>query len=186
MLNNTRIDGQLIFLRPAKVMDAEEMLAALQPEATRNFQFFTSEVPIYRQVQYLQRMYLSHSDQLFAICEVKTGRMVGTIGLHEIDTHLKLARLGLLIFRAEDRGKGFGNEATILLVNFAFKTLRLNKVYANLFAENERAQQHYRRIGFQTEGLLRQEYLLNGTYHDLVRMSVLWPEWAAAETSERS
>lgn len=180
----TPITGQLVSLRLAKTDDAGQMLEALEPASTTNLRFFSKPVSAHRQVQYLRRMIKSATDMLFVITRLDDGKMVGTIGLHEVDTHLKLARLGLLIFRQADRGRDFGNEATALLLEYAFGTLSLNKVYVNLFETNVRSQQHYYRLGFTAEGRLREEYLLGETYHDVSRMSILKREWAARRVAQ--
>lgn len=184
MITSEPLVGRLMELSLATVADAAAMLSALEPASTQNLQFFSSPLSLHRQVEYLQRMELSPSDVLYAIVETKTRRLIGTIGLHEIDTHLKVARLGLLIFGSEDRGHGFGNEATSVLLDFAFRRLGLNKVYVNVFAENSRGQDHWENLGFTVEGKLREEYLLNGTYHDLVRLTMLAREWATLNRKE--
>lgn len=180
MLPNLRLVGKLVTLRLATVADAETMLAALEPQTTQNLQFFSTDVSLTRQVGYLQRMMLSPSDLLFAIVGNDDGRMIGTIGVHEHDTHLNLGRLGLLIFSGTDRGRGYGNEATQLLLEYLFTQLRLNKVIVVVFATNTRMQHHWTNLGFHQEGVLREEYLLNGNYQNLVRFSLLRREWPHA------
>lgn len=180
MIPNTSLLGKIVSLRLATVADAEAMLNAFEPESTQNLQFFSTAMSIQRQVEYLQQMYLSPTDVLFAIVENGSGRLVGTVGLHEIDTHIKNARIGLLIFRSSDRNRGFGNEATELLIEHAFRVLGLNKVYVTPFAEKVESQRHWTRLGFTVEDILREEYLLNGVYHDLVLMTMLAREWNAS------
>ena len=46
------------------------------------------------------------------------------------------------------------------------------------FRENERARRTYGRVGFVEEGVLREEYLHDDTWRDMVRMSLLAREWA--------
>ena len=164
--------GSLINLGSALPEDAPAMLAAFEPETTKNLQYFSEMPTLDRQKAYLEKMSASHSDVLFTISRSSDQRLLGTIGLHEIDRHIRLARLGMLIFRSADRGHGYGNEATKLTLDFAFNYLGLNKVIINLFETNTRAQEHYLKLGFEVEGLLREEYLLNGEYHNLVRLAM--------------
>jgi RimJ/RimL family protein N-acetyltransferase len=46
-----------------------------------------------------------------------------------------------------------------------------------VFASNARSRAIYRRVGFVDEGVLREEYVHDGGWHDMVRMSVLASEW---------
>lgn len=169
----------MITLHPAVVADAERMLAMLEPAATKNLRFFSEPVSLERQREFLHQVTKNPSERLY--CVEADDELVGTIGLHEIDRHLRTARLGLLIFRAEDRGKGYGKAAIMKVLSFAFgqNGFGLNKVYLNVFAENVRSRTLYAKIGFVQEGVLRQEYLLGDEYHDMVRMSMLRGEWEA-------
>jgi [ribosomal protein S5]-alanine N-acetyltransferase len=181
MLPSLQIVGRRITLRLAVIGDAEAMMAALQPDTTQNLQFFTEPTDLQRQVEYLQRMYLSPFDVLFAIVRQSDNVIVGTVGLHEIDTHLRLARLGVLVFRLGDRIQGYADEALRMIIEYAFTDLGLNKVHVNPFADDRKHHfSYFESLGFVREGVLREEYLLNGVYHDLVRMSLLAREWRAA------
>lgn len=171
--------GANIRLRPVRVVDAEPMVAALHPAATKNLQFFTQAPTLERQQEYLLRMVLSPTDELFVIERLTDSASIGTIGLHEIDTHIRNARLGLLIFDPMHRGHGYGREAFDLIIQHAFEDLQLNKIHLNVFADNAAGRERYQRWGFVQEGILREEYLLEGTYHDLVRMALLRREWLA-------
>lgn len=170
-------------LRPARVEDAEAMLAAMEPEHTQNLQFFHEPLEIERQRAYLARMTKSASDYLFVVLLVADERMVGTVGLHEIDQHNHNARIGKLIFRTEDRAHGYGLEAEELVLRHAVWRLGCHKVYARLLWENTDGQAHYLKLGFKVEGRMREEYFLQGEHHDMVLMSILRREWEARHTS---
>lgn len=174
------INGQRVRLRLATVADASAMVAAMEPSTTQNLQFFSEPTDLHRQVEYLQRMTLSPSDVLFVIERLEDNAIVGTTGLHEIDSHIKLARLGVLIFRTSDRSHGYGDEALRLIIEFAFRELGLNKVIVNPFKKKNGHTAYFESLGFRVEGELREEYLLNGAYHNLIRMGLLAREWRAA------
>jgi RimJ/RimL family protein N-acetyltransferase len=52
-------------------------------------------------------------------------------------------------------GQGYGTEATGLMLDHAFGTLRLHRIALSVFAFNERAIRSYRRVGFLVEGRSR-------------------------------
>ena len=64
----------------------------------------------------------------FTIYERATGRPIGNTGLHEIDYRNRKATFGIMIGEADCRGKGYGTEATRLLLDYAFKALGLHNV----------------------------------------------------------
>jgi len=170
-------------LAPAELEQAGEMLAAMEADTTRNLSFFSEPPTLARQQHFLGDLIDSAQDELFVVTEAGCARLLGTVGLHEIDRANGAARLGALIFRSADRGRGLGRRAIELAIEHAFQVLELNKVYLNVFAENARGQSLYCRMGFVAEGRLRREYRLDGTYHDLVRMALLRSEWPAGSSS---
>jgi len=64
-----------------------------------------------------------------------------------------------------------------LLVNHAFKTLNLNRVALQVYANNPRAVRSYEKVGFVHEGRKRQGMYKDGEYIDIMLMSVLRSEW---------
>jgi diamine N-acetyltransferase len=63
------------------------------------------------------------------------------------------------------------------LLKFAFDSLNINKVYLYVFHINHPALNLYKKIGFRTDGILRQHSFINGKYLDLICMSLLYKEW---------
>ena len=166
-----------ITVEAAELRHAEEMLALLEGEHLRNFKYFEDGPTLERQRAFLKKAQENPAVYLFVIRN--EGRMVGTVGLHEHDPVLRTARLGIMLFSPEDRGHGIGTMAIQIILAYGFVRLCLNKVYLNAFATNLRSIALYVKIGFVTEGRLREEYLLGGKYIDLVRMSMLKREWEA-------
>ena len=168
-------------LVPATVADAPRMYAALVPEATKNLSFFSTENSLDRQWFFLEKIEKSQGDMLFVVELVVDGSAVGTIGLREFDHGNRNARLGALIFRPEDRGKGYNREATQLLFRHAFTELRLHKIYVRVLRRNGEAIAKHLRMGFQIESTFREEYLLDGEYLDMIGLSLLDREWATTQ-----
>jgi RimJ/RimL family protein N-acetyltransferase len=87
---------------------------------------------------------------------------VGNVVLDQIDTYLAKARFSIYVGDAAVRTQGIGSTATYLMLRIAFCDLKLNKVWLTAHARNTRALQAYARVGFQLEGLLRDECKING------------------------
>ena len=169
-------DGDGFWLEPAGSRHVERLVAAMNAEQTRNLQFFQQPPTFEREAEYLGRMVESPLDALYVIFNSE-GTLIGTVGLHEIDFYHRTARFGILILRVEDRGRGYGTGAIQTLLKHAFTTLRLNKIYGKVFADNPRNIGLYTKLGFLHEGGLREEYLLNGVFHNMVYISMLRTDW---------
>jgi RimJ/RimL family protein N-acetyltransferase len=83
------------------------------------------------------------------------------------------AELRKLIGDAEQRRKGFAKEASALWIRYGFKALALKKIYLNTRDTDIRNVRLNEELGFVVEGVLRNEVLIDGTYHDVLRMG-LW------------
>jgi ribosomal-protein-alanine N-acetyltransferase len=119
----------------------------------------------------------------FAVCELGDDRFVGTTWLKEVDHWHSSAELAIYMDR-EHIGAGFGTEAQRILLNFAFNSIGLNRVWLTAYASNTRAIRSYEKLGFKREGLMRQSWRGVGGLEDSVLMAILRDEWEEASTRE--
>jgi RimJ/RimL family protein N-acetyltransferase len=77
----------------------------------------------------------------------------------------------------EHQGNGYVTEGTELLLDYAFAERRLEKVYAIVLDTNEGSQRVLEKLGFQREGVQREETFVEGERHDNYRYGVLADEW---------
>nr|WP_299388844.1 GNAT family N-acetyltransferase [Allomuricauda sp.] len=83
-------------------------------------------------------------------------RCVGLIDLFDFDPKNKRAGMGLVIANPEDRNKGWGAEAIELLCKYAFSTLDLHQVYANILEENKPSIHLFEKLGFTLIGVKKE------------------------------
>ena len=69
------------------------------------------------------------------------------------------------------------------MVEYAFGTLNLNRIWLSCFADNARAIRAYEKVGFRREGVLRQEMYREGRYWDSLLMAILREDWDALRKS---
>ena len=87
---------------------------------------------------------------------------VGLIGLLSIDKINRKAEYYVCLGYNQYKGKGIAKKASLLLIDFAFKELGLNKIYLYTEEENISAQKLFEKIGFEKEGLLKQDLIYQG------------------------
>jgi RimJ/RimL family protein N-acetyltransferase len=119
-------------------------------------------------------------DSLALAVHVKSsGRLVGTCAFSQLDGENGSALYHITIGEKDVWGRGYGTEATRLMLDHAFETLGLHRVALSVFEFNSRAIRSYRRCGFQLEGRAREAIWREGRWWDEISMSVLEPDWAA-------
>ncbi len=117
---------------------------------------------------------------IFSILERESDKVIGRCLLFALDQVNRTAMLGLVIGEKAYWGKGFGQEATRLLLDYAFNLLNLESVALGVYAFDERAIACYRMAGFREIGRRRQARIIGGHRYDLVLMDILADEFRAA------
>ncbi len=125
---------------------------------------------------WFSRVAVSTTEMVFSI-DTLEGEHIGTMGLNAIDYRNRVATSGTLIGEKDYWGRGYGTDAKMVLLEYAFHTLGLHRVKSLIFADNERSIRMNLRCGYQREGLLRQERFKDGRYLDEVALGVLQDEW---------
>ncbi len=74
-------------------------------------------------------------------------------------------------------GKGLGRRFLAEIVDHAFLTTDVHRLWLGVFPENLRAQQSYRAVGFVAEGVARGSAYFGGIHRDELIMSILRTDW---------
>jgi RimJ/RimL family protein N-acetyltransferase len=130
-----------------------------------------------------QRVTSDPRQVVFAIEILADGRHIGNCGLKGIDARARNAELWMYLGERATWGQGYGTEACRALCWFGFEFLNLHRIHLYTPAYNERAVALYAKIGFKTEGRLRQQVFQDGGYHDAVVMGLLRDEWPQGGTT---
>ena len=120
------------------------------------------------------------NDIILAI-ETLGGQFIGTMGIHNISWKDRTATTGAIIGEKAFWGKGYGSDAKMALLDYAFNTLNLHKVCSAVIAYNERSLNYSLHCGYKIEGRKRQQIFKHGAYHDEILLGVFKEEWLAAK-----
>jgi RimJ/RimL family protein N-acetyltransferase len=112
-----------------------------------------------------------------AVHERATGRLIGTCAFSQLDGDNGSALYHITIGESDAWGRGYGTEATQLMIDHAFGTLGLHRIALYVFEFNERAIRAYRRCGFVVEGRSRESIWRDGRWWDELAMSILESDW---------
>lgn len=121
------------------------------------------------------RDYADGDGATFAITLRETGEVVGAIGL-TLHSHNQRAEMGYWLGVAY-WGCGYMTEAARAVLEFAFETLHLNRVYASYFTRNPASGRVMQKAGMKYEGTLREHFVRWEKPEDLVYYGILRSEW---------
>lgn len=178
------ISGKRLRLRALEKSDLRAIVAWLNdPEVTENL-LHDTPLSMDMEEKWYQDMLQKPSEEHVLAVEIKMEdgwRLAGTTGLHHVDWKNRIGEFGIMIGDKNQWGKGYGFDATVLMLRYAFQTLNLNKVFLYAIETNTRGIRVYEKAGFTHEGRLRQDIHKNGRYLDVFVMSVLRDEWKNIE-----
>ena len=174
--------GPRLYLRPFEESDISERYVQWlnDPEVTQYFGFGKFPVTVADARRYLERFKGSTTDLILAIIDRESDQHIGNVTLNRIHWINRTADTGIMIGQKEFWGKGYAFEGWGLLFDYAFQRLGLRKIIAGAVEGHAASLSVLRRLGFQTEGILRDENLLDGEYRDSIRMGLFQEEFYGA------
>lgn len=113
----------------------------------------------------------------FAIYALPDLRAIGMANLRDFQNRHGTAEFGITIVDAANRGRGYGTEATQLLLDYAFTVLGVHNVWLDTPAYNTAALRAYEKVGFREIGRRRGARVLAGHRYDVVLMDCLADEF---------
>ena len=118
---------------------------------------------------------------VWAIVEKKTGRVIGSIGLHaDGKREVEGARMLGYVLGEAHWGQGYATEAAQAALRFAFEQKQCRVVSAYHFPNNSRSKRVIKKLGFAAEGTMRMASTLpDGTVTDEVCYSLTRDEYLA-------
>jgi RimJ/RimL family protein N-acetyltransferase len=176
----TRLEGRRLLLRDLTPADLPAVHAyGSDPEAVR-YQAWGPNTPEDSRAFLRAVMDAAaaepRANYTLAIELVDGGDIIGTVSLLLHDAVHGQGELGYFLNRAA-WGNGYATEAAHLVLEFAFETLGLHRVYATVDPRNAASVRVLQKLGMTQEGHLRETMLLRDGWRDSLLFSLLDREW---------
>ena len=143
-----KIFGNLIFLRPITSEDTNFIVKWRNTDFVReNFIFrekFTKEM----HENWIKTQINTGKVIQYIICD-NLETPIGSIYFRDIDVEKREAEFGIFIGEKNFIGKGLGQEATKLFINFEFKELGFDRIILRVIDTNNKAEHIYEKVGFK-------------------------------------
>jgi RimJ/RimL family protein N-acetyltransferase len=170
--------GENVVLCPIRTEDVKIYQRWLNDHEV--LQFLTQVYPLTTEGEQLWLEQLTEQNPTHVILAIRLKdslRLVGNCSLFKIDPVHRSACLGIVIGEKSQWSKGYGTEATRIIMDVGFRDLNLHRIYLDVHDFNARAIRCYQKLGFVKEGEFRQAIYINGQYHNTIRMGILNEEW---------
>lgn len=161
-------------VRPMTHQDLERVLAWRNHEEVRRYMYTQHEISLAEHVRWFERASQDACRHLLVFESNAVPQ--GFISLHQIAPG-GVADWGF--YAAPDAPKGAGRQLGQAALRYAFTQASLHKLCGQALAYNERSIKFHLSLGFQQEGILREQHFDGQNYHDVVCFGLIAAEWQA-------
>lgn len=165
-----------VVIRPVLKSDISLIMRWINdPEVT---QYLATYEPMMEadEVEWIEKLHTRKPNN-FAFTIVVDRNPIGVMGIHNVDWRSGTATTGALIGEKECWGKGYGSEAKMLVLDFAFNTLNLRKICSMVIEFNGRSYAYSMKCGYKEEARLRAQHVSHGKYWDEIHLAVFRDDW---------
>ena len=173
------LEGKKVYLRPYQDEDNQMVYFGKNNTQVRETLFLFAPQTLEQVQAELKQWSSSKEITLFTICSLEDNKPVGQTAFVRIDYVSRAAVFYLAIYNPESWSKGYGGEATRLMIDYAFDILNMNRLHLHVCAENNNAVEAYKKAGYSIEGTLRQAMYHHNRYIDFYVMGMLREEYYA-------
>lgn len=166
-----KIESERLYLSPINVDDYEIYTKwANDKRVMLNLGAYGNLLSANAEKEFLEK--LSKEKYNFSIV-LNSDELIGSISLMNPDYINQNAELGIFIGEEKNRGKGYGTEAIIAILNFGFNVLNLNNIMLKVYEFNECGIKAYKKAGFKEFGRRHKDFYYNNKYYDSIYMEIL-------------
>ena len=180
----TILQGKTVVLRPLTKEDAKLFVAWLNDPEVIKWLMWRDEkqaLSLEFEEKWIEEMQKSNTWKAFMIEAIvgcaKIKVPIGNCSIHNIDWDNQRGGLGVTIGEKEFWNKGYGTEAAKLLLDYAFRELKLHRIESLALEDNIRSIRMLQKVGYTQEGCRRQDALKGGCFRNVLIFGILCHEW---------
>lgn len=142
------LNSERLYLRPIAYEDTDLVLQWRNSKDVKRYFLHQEDITREEHINWLNNKVFKGKVCQFIICLSENNRPIGSIYIQGIDPVLKQGEYGIFIGDTCELGKGYGTEASYLIIDYAFHILGLETLYLRVLSDNTRAIASYKKLGF--------------------------------------
>ena len=171
------ICGKKVMLRAMEMEDCELVKDMFNdPEIENTVVGWAFPLSLFSQKKWLELHYNDQNACRFVV-DTKEDGPVGILALTDIDWKNRRAVIGGKLASEDNRFRGYGTDAVMAIMRYAFDELGFHRLDACRLAMNQASAGLLAKCGFVEEGVKREYIYKGGEYRDLVEVSILADEY---------
>lgn len=172
------LEGKTLQFRPLDVNDVLDIHSYTSDEDASRFigwKLMKTPEETLRHIEEMRKREAAGTHIYASIIIGETKALIGTAMLFNFDLEARHAEIGYVL-HPDYWGKGYGTETISMLDGFAFHTLHLHKLHAQVVEANTGSLRVLEKNGYHLEGRLEDYYLIDGQYQDALLYGRFNPE----------
>ncbi len=174
--NIVYLRGQRVTLRPLEKQDAPSLALWINDPDVNEYLSVTFPISLQAEEGFIEQS-LKEPSKNIVLGIVADGKLIGVMGIHGINWVNRSATTGAMIGDKAYWGKGYGTDAKMALLDYAFNTLNLRYIMSSVIAYNERSLRYSLHCGYVIEGRRRKKFFKKGRYWDEIVLGLFKKEW---------
>jgi len=171
-------------LRPVDASDADDLFALMSDAEVLRYWDSAPWADPARATAFVERSHRMAEDDdgvRVVVERAHDGAFVGWVTFTSWDPDFRTAELGYVLARAA-WGQGHATEAARALLAWAYDALPLNRVQSEADTRNPASARVLEKLGFEREGTLRENCVVDGVVSDSWVYGLLRRDWEAGGT----
>lgn len=170
--------GDKVYLRRVERQDLEKRAHWINdPEIQATMNYPNWPVSLQQTVWWFERVTPDLTRRDFSVFTIEGNEYIGIAAFTDIEVPVMKAAMHIMIGEKRYWGGGYGTDTYRVMVNYGFGELGLRRIYGHQLAHAHGAHKIVSKLGWQREGLLRQDIFSHGQIKDRYIVSILYEEW---------
>ncbi|MGH8172363.1 MAG: GNAT family N-acetyltransferase [Rhodanobacteraceae bacterium] len=178
------LNFERVRLRPMRAADADDLFVLHSDARVMRYWSHPAWTELDQAVQRLEKLERDRETSEFyqwAVTLDGYDALIGTVSLFSLNRGQRRAEVGYAL-ASGFWGHGYATEMLRPALDFAFNTLELERLEADIDPRNEASCRLIERVGFVREGLLRERWRVADEVTDSAMYGLLRREYAAGKT----
>ena len=178
-INFPSLETERLILRQMTLEDTDFVFQHFRDSAVSQYLMDEPSPADNGQAQAIIQFYLQPEEKdhnRWVMVRKSDSQPLGTCGFHKWDKRNFRAETGYDL-SPKFWGQGYMREALQAVLAHGFEQMRLNRIEALVYVENDRSIQVLKKLGFQQEGILRDYFYLDGKFYNHYLFALLQEEW---------
>ena len=171
------LEGKNVNLRVAEREDVDYLVGCVNEMPWGEYVGISEQITKSQQMKYFDNPsnYTILTESKWFIVQKKDATKIGLMN-HRLVLPSRCIELSLGL-TPKEQGRGYGTEATQLMVDYLFMSKDIARIQATIHVKNVASERVVEKVGFKREGLLRKMAFLRGEWIDFYLYSILREEW---------